>query len=173
MCVTVPNKNPVTPRLLVTPPKGLLVPADLPLSQLPGLHILVSQKREGKLVRSGLLPAPQLRTFLPLPSLLSTPCPPPHTLLYVPGTHTHAHTHHSPFSTLPTFPHKPLSGSQGWKEAPGSSGLPLLTQNCRLDAFCKIPAKTSPSSSCTPPRTGSSLPPKPGFSLDRSDVGIS
>lgn len=81
MCVTVPNKNPVTPGLPVTPPKGLLVPADLPLSRLPGLYILVSQKREGKLVRRGLLPAPQLRTFSPLPSQLSTPCPPPHTLL--------------------------------------------------------------------------------------------
>lgn len=79
--MTVPDKNPVTPRLPVTPPKGLLLPAGLPLSRLPGLRILVSQKREGKLVRSGLLPAPQLRTFSTLPSLLSTPCPPPHTLL--------------------------------------------------------------------------------------------
>ena len=174
-CMAVPNKNPVSPRLPVAPPR---VCWSQQISCSHGSLASTSwfpQKREGKLLRSCLLPAPQLRMFWALPSLLSTP-PPPHTLLEVPGTHTH--TQHSPFSTLPTFPHKALPGlhqlpgSQGWKEPPGSSGSPLLTQNCHLDAFHKIPAKTSPSS-CTPPRTGSSLPPKTGFSLDCSDFSIS
>ncbi|XP_026970724.1 tetraspanin-18 isoform X1 [Sagmatias obliquidens] len=49
----------------------------------------------------------------------------------------------------------------------------LAIENCHSDVFHKIPAKTSPPSSCTPPRTGSLLPPKTGFSLDCSDFNIS
>lgn len=127
--MTVLNKNPVTPRLPVTPPKGLLVPADRLLSRLPGLRILVSQKREGKLVRSSLLPAPQLRTF-------STPCPPPHTSLSPRNTHTPqplSHTAHLS-SQAPLW----LPGREGtpwiiWLTSPHSE-LPL---GCLLHDPCQ------------------------------------
>lgn len=176
------EQEPRLPKAACRPSQGLLVPAYLMFSRLPGLHVLVSPEERGQAAQELPPPSSTAKNVLgsTLPALHPTHCCPPHTLFSKSQehTHTHAHTHHSPFSTLPTFPHKALPGlhqlpgSQGWKEPPGSSGSPLLTQNCRLDAFHKIPAKASPSS-CTPPRTGSSLPPKTGFSLDCSDFSIS
>ncbi|CAI9153477.1 unnamed protein product [Rangifer tarandus platyrhynchus] len=106
-----------------------------------------------------------------LPALHPLPTS-PHSSLSPRNTHTCTHTPQPLFHTAHLSSQAPL-WLPGLEGTPGSSGSPLLTQNCRLDAFHKIPAKTSPSSSCTPPRTGSSLPPKPGFSLDRSDISIS
>lgn len=172
-CVTVLNKNPDTPRVPVTPSKALLVPADLLLTPLPGLCILVSPEESGQAGQELLLPASTAKKILDsaLPALPDTS---PHFSLSPRNTHTCTHTtarflHCSPFlHQLHQFP-----GPQGWKEPPRSSGSPLLTQNCHSDVFHKIPAKTSPPSSCTPPRTGSLLPPKTGFSLDCSDFNIS
>lgn len=125
-------------------PQGAVSPADLLLTTLPGLSIAVSPEEMEQGGQELRLPSSTAKTLSPLPSLS-----PPHTCK---PPETHTCTHMSPFSLLPTSPHKPwlslfstwLPGLEGARKIIGSS---LPTQNCGLDIFCNIPNKASPSSS--------------------------
>ena len=118
-CVTVLDKNAAIPRLPVTPSKALLVPADLLLTPLPGLCILVSPEENGQAGQELPLPSSTAKKILDsaLPALPATS---PHFSLS--PRNTHMHTHHSPFSTLPTFP--PPTPPTPWP--PGLEGTPKI-----------------------------------------------
>lgn len=121
------------------------------------------QKREGRLARSRLFPALQLRkfwTFFP-PAL-----PPASPHLSAPRN-THTDTHHSPFATLPTAPPQPIPFLFPTSSlAPGLEGAPrIIWLSLRFGCLPQDPCQTSLPSSYTPPGTGSSLPPKTAFCL--------
>lgn len=109
--MAIPNKSPVSPRLPVAPPKGLLVPADL-LSQLPGLRILVSPEEKGHAAQELPPPSSTAKNILDstLPAL-HTPTS-PHSSRSPRNTHTHMHTRTTaPFPHCPPFPTRPSLGS--------------------------------------------------------------
>lgn len=99
------EQEPRLPEAACRPSQGLLVPADLMFSRLPGLHVLVSPEERGQAAQELPPPSSTAKNVLgsTLPALHLT-----HSSLSPRNTHTHMHTHiTAPFPHCPPFLTRP------------------------------------------------------------------
>ena len=104
------EQEPRLPKAACRPSQGLLVPAYLMFSRLPGLHVLVSPEERGQAAQELPPPSSTAKNVLgsTLPALHPTHCCPPHTLFSKSQEHTHMHTHiTAPFPHCPPFLTRP------------------------------------------------------------------
>lgn len=123
------EQEPRLPKAACRPSQGLLVPAYLMFSRLPGLHVLVSPEERGQAAQELPPPSSTAKNVLgsTLPALHPTHCCPPHTLFSKSQEHTHTCTH----TSQPLF-HTAHLSSQGPPWSPPTPWLPGLEGTPRI-----------------------------------------